>query len=283
MGGMTEGEWLIDDLEAMVWQVAGDRHNWPRPLRPDYSFGPGSSLRKLRLLSFACCRRLEQAIRFSEQPSPLDSYEEEPSFPDTPELIEHLGEVRRRIQQRLNGFSRTRNDPPLNWNESISEMGLEAEECFWYALDMSVAIFPESAASWCIQGIDKVARRDVLSQWIIRNPNRKYSGVLLKRAEKASSLATSDEIRYQCSLLRDIFGNPFRPVAIDPAWLKWNDATIPRQAQAIYDERRFADLPILADALEEAGCTNADILEHCRGPGPHVRGCWVVDAMLGKA
>ena len=82
--------------------------------------------------------------------------------------------------------------------------------------------------------------------------------------------------------LRDIFGNPFRPVALDPAWFRWNDGAIPRIAQAIYDERRFADLPILADALEEAGCTSADILEHCRAEGEHVRGCWVVDLMLGK-
>ena len=82
--------------------------------------------------------------------------------------------------------------------------------------------------------------------------------------------------------LRDIFGNPFRPAPLDPTWLRWNEDTIPRLAQAIYDERRFQDLPILADALEEAGCTSGDILEHCRGPGPHVSGCWVVDLLLGK-
>ena len=87
----------------------------------------------------------------------------------------------------------------------------------------------------------------------------------------------------QCAIcLRDIFGNPFRPASLDPAWLRWNDAAIPRIAQATHDDRRFQDLPILADALEEAGCTSGDILEHCRGPGPHVRGCWVVDLLLGK-
>jgi hypothetical protein len=53
-------------------------------------------------------------------------------------------------------------------------------------------------------------------------------------------------------------------------------------AQSIYDQRRFADMPILADALAEAGCTNADVLNHCRQPGEHVRGCWVVDLLLGK-
>ena len=84
-------------------------------------------------------------------------------------------------------------------------------------------------------------------------------------------------------LLRDIFGNPFRIPRIDPAWQIWNEATIPRLAQAIYDERAFDRLPILADALEEAGCTDAVILAHCRQPGEHVRGCWVVDLLLGKS
>ena len=83
----------------------------------------------------------------------------------------------------------------------------------------------------------------------------------------------------QTRLLRDIFENPFRPVSISPAWQTQATKAV---AQAIYDERRFEDLPILADALEEAGCANANLLAHCRGPGPHVRGCWVVDALLGK-
>jgi len=87
----------------------------------------------------------------------------------------------------------------------------------------------------------------------------------------------------QAALLQCIFGNPFRPVKLRRAWLTWNDSTIPKLAQAIYDQRAFDRLPILADALEEASCTNADILNHCRQPGEHVRGCWVVDAILGKA
>jgi hypothetical protein len=83
-------------------------------------------------------------------------------------------------------------------------------------------------------------------------------------------------------LLRDIVGNPFRLVTVDTAWLENNDKCVVRLAQAIYAGRAFDRLPILADALEDAGCTDAAILEHCRGPGPHVRGCWVVDLLLGK-
>jgi hypothetical protein len=85
-----------------------------------------------------------------------------------------------------------------------------------------------------------------------------------------------------CDLLREMYGNPFGPVSLDPTMLTWNGGTVPKLAQVIYDDRRFSDLPILADALEEAGCDNAEILSHCRQPGPHVRGCWLVDLLLGK-
>ena len=87
----------------------------------------------------------------------------------------------------------------------------------------------------------------------------------------------------QAHLLRCIFGPlPFRSVEIEPSWLIWNDGTIQKIARTIYEERAFDHLPVLADALEDAGCANAHILGHCRGAGPHVRGCWVVDLMLGK-
>jgi hypothetical protein len=84
-------------------------------------------------------------------------------------------------------------------------------------------------------------------------------------------------------LLRDVFGYPVLPLlAIDLSWLAWNDGTIPKLAQVADDERAFDCLPFLTDALEEAGCEDADILAHCRQQGEHVRGCWVVDLILGK-
>jgi hypothetical protein len=86
----------------------------------------------------------------------------------------------------------------------------------------------------------------------------------------------------QCHLFRDILGNPFRPAHLPPDLLTWNNGAIPRLAQAIYDDRAFDRLPSLADALEDAGCVNSDILDHCRGPGPHVRGCWIIDLILAK-
>jgi hypothetical protein len=87
------------------------------------------------------------------------------------------------------------------------------------------------------------------------------------------------ESEMQANLLRDIFGNPFRPVTVNSAW---RTTSVTALAQSIYDDRAFDRMPILADALEDAGCDNADILGHCRGGGEHVRGCWVVDLVLGK-
>jgi hypothetical protein len=81
-------------------------------------------------------------------------------------------------------------------------------------------------------------------------------------------------------LLRCIFGNPFRPVTVDPEWLT---STVVALARGIYEERAFGRLPILADALQDVGCDNDDVLNHCRGVGPHARGCWVVDLVLGKS
>jgi hypothetical protein len=89
------------------------------------------------------------------------------------------------------------------------------------------------------------------------------------------------EQRSQCVLVRDIFGNPFRPATFDAAW---RTSTAVALARGMYESRDFSAMPILADALQDAGCDNDDILNHCRDPhATHVRGCWVVDLVLGKS
>jgi hypothetical protein len=99
-------------------------------------------------------------------------------------------------------------------------------------------------------------------------------------AALAAAISTAQhEPAKQAALLRDILGNPFHPLNIDPQWLT-SDATA--IAETIYAQQAFERLPILADALEDAGCDNRDILDHCRQPGEHVLGCWVVDLLLGK-
>lgn len=83
----------------------------------------------------------------------------------------------------------------------------------------------------------------------------------------------------QCVLIRCIFGNPFRPVKLQQKYLT---PTVRQVAESIYQERAFHSLPILADALEESGCTQQDLLKHLRNGGEHARGCWAVDLVLGK-
>jgi hypothetical protein len=102
--------------------------------------------------------------------------------------------------------------------------------------------------------------------------------------EHAAHLASqSDDIpaewQHQSALVRDIFSNPFHSVAFRPAWRTDTAVALTRR---MYELRDFGAMPILADALQDAGCEREEILNHCRGDGPHVRGCWVVDLVLGK-
>jgi hypothetical protein len=87
------------------------------------------------------------------------------------------------------------------------------------------------------------------------------------------------ERQHQAQVLHDLIGNPFRPITAEPKWLAGSVVAI---ARAIYEDRTYDCLPILADALMDAGCHDEQILVHCRSEGPHVRGCWVVDLLLAK-
>jgi hypothetical protein len=104
--------------------------------------------------------------------------------------------------------------------------------------------------------------------------------------DEPDAKAMAAERAAQCDLVREVFGNPFRPVVLNPAWLT---PTVVSLAQAADNDRvmpsghlALARLAILADALEEAGCTEHTVLEHLRTPGPHVSGCWPIDLLLAK-
>lgn len=121
---------------------------------------------------------------------------------------------------------------------------------------------------------DRMARfyssDELLAKYRRRMANAHTAALQLQASEQAS----------QSSLLRDIFGPlPFRPVTLDPTWLT---STAIALASQMYEARDFSLMPILADALRDAGCECAELLDHCCGSGPHARGCWVVDLILGK-
>jgi hypothetical protein len=103
----------------------------------------------------------------------------------------------------------------------------------------------------------------------------------LAHAAEAGGSDLSDMRLAHCHLIRDVFGNPFRPVAIDPTW---RPPLVMSLARGIYNRRAFDRMPLLGELLKEAGCRDAEVLEHCTpGQGGHVRGCWLIDALLGRS
>jgi hypothetical protein len=109
-------------------------------------------------------------------------------------------------------------------------------------------------------------------QWVERGENM-LVGINERKAREAATRSRKAFAR----TLHDIVGNPFRPVAFDP---RWKTADVVALARGIYEERAFERMPLLADALMDAGCADERVIAHCREPGAHYRGCWVVDAVL---
>jgi hypothetical protein len=117
-------------------------------------------------------------------------------------------------------------------------------------------------------------------RWVVgvRNPDLAVRRALSAGQGAAGAVgdwALDAEHRAQCDVLRDVFGHLFTPAVVAPEWLAWDAGTIPKLARTIYEEGAFERMPYLADALEEAGCAAPALLDHCRGGGPHVRGCWL--------
>jgi hypothetical protein len=135
--------------------------------------------------------------------------------------------------------------------------------------------WPASAAAWPVQ-LKFVCSHATNSNRLLNAEN------VLEPWTRPGQRPVSEYWPTISNLVREIVGNPFRPVAVDPPWLRWQDGLVARLAQSLYDDRHFAELPILADALEDAGCDSPDLLTHLRSPGPHVLGCWALDALIGK-
>jgi hypothetical protein len=115
------------------------------------------------------------------------------------------------------------------------------------------------------------------SQIALTDAEFHLSGAVME-AMRAIGVGESERVRLG-AILRDIFGNPFRPVALDASWLTSDVVALARQ---MYESRDFTAMPILADALQDAGCEDEAVLSHCRSDGPHVRGCWVIDLLTGR-
>ncbi len=194
--------------------------------------------------------------------------------------------------------------PPMHWvNFNLACIDrvrslLNDERCLHYVRELAKwTVYIQHDPRRAFLREDAFAREAIRDLWRRRDDSLRDARIAAARAvltAKAQTLATSEmvavavgrwtgnqrvERREHCSLLRDIFGNPFRPVAFS---LAWRTDTVTALARGMYESRDFSAMPILADALQDAGCDNPDILDHCRRDARHARGCWVVDAVLGK-
>ncbi|MFO0802381.1 MAG: hypothetical protein U0791_04565 [Gemmataceae bacterium] len=139
-------------------------------------------------------------------------------------------------------------------------------------------LWEDSVRGWGFEGDWSIANCVLAANDGLDNAIRTSMHLSEDRGQKAG-LDVSERPVVARLLIQCVLGNPFRSVEFSPDWLTSTVVTI---ARTMYDSRYYSPMLLLADALQDAGCENEDILNHCRSGGPHVRGCWVVDLILGK-
>jgi hypothetical protein len=246
---MNETEWLeTDDPKAMLTYL-----------------GKTISDRKLWLFGCACCRRVWPALTDDRSRAVVERREQTvdglcsgKQFPAT-----HAAA----LQAIEDSTSKILHDLDLDF-EAISEP--------W---DRRA---PEVAPNFATKAAASATSPDTAG-WLAAVASGHVAEVVRCLCSGDKGAAYNQERAAHCDLLRDIVGNPFRPVMVGPSWLPPSFSLLVRAA---YEERRMpsglldvARLAVLADALEDAGCTEPTILGHLRGPGPHVRGCWPLDQL----
>jgi hypothetical protein len=240
---MTDSEWL----------AATD----PEPMLAALRAAGKASDRKLRLFACACCRRVWHLLA---DPLARNAVEVAERLADGLAGDDERSAARRAAQQAVQPCHLVPRATAPRWRR-------RAASVVYWALARESGAAGNVASQLCLQALLARARGD-------------DEPPAVARAERS----------LQAHELRDLFGNPFRPAPVlDAAWLSWGGGTAARLAQAAYDERQLpsgdldpARLAVLADALEEAGCADAELLGHLRGPGPHMRGCFAVDLLLSR-
>lgn len=235
-------------MSELAWLASDD------PMAMLAFLGDNRSLRKMRLFACACCRQvIWNLLRDERARQAVVSAER---FADGLILSDELEEARRL---------------------AIAEMGAEPYGTkAYHAASAAMATTrtdwsPAVLAGHAAFGAYASGERTVIGE-------ARRSRAVRERQKSAKAGIRRDKAT-EAGLLRDIFGNPFRLTSFDPVWLT---PTVRALANGIYQDHAFDRLPILADALEEAGCNDAEILGHLRSLGPHVRGCWPLDLLLAK-
>jgi hypothetical protein len=255
-GALTEEQWLHNTSPFVLLKYLRHHCNVARVQ---------GGRRRLRLFCCTCCRqvwpllgdeRSRRAVEVSEQ------------FADG--LIRKV-ELRAAEEQARAVYTAARD----RLEEALQNYPVWALETRPLVLHAAVASAAEGAAAPSVS-----ARTAQLVSEFVATATAycDLSGAGPQELEQKTREASAEH----CRLLRDVFGNPFRPVPFDPVWLERNDGAARKLASVIYDERTFEQMPILGDALEEAGCPDESVLTHCRSGGPHARGCWVLDLLAGR-
>lgn len=225
--------------------------------------------RKLRLFAAACARRVLSLVedeRIREAIQLAERYADGNADEDARTTAEVRAEVVRAAAQAA--YDAEVNESTYAESDDVIAHGftlLAAAD----AATAGLATVVESAEQASRRASEASANAE---EWSMR-ASRWHAGT------GSDSLESYEEKAIQARLLACVFGNPFQPVTIDPSLL---NETVLRLADTIYREQSWDRLPILADALEEGGCTQTPVLEHLRDEGPHARGCFAVDLILGK-
>jgi hypothetical protein len=254
---MTESKWLVcHDPKWMLRFLLGT--NQPRIIDVEAFPDCKGSDRKLRLFACSCYIRIRHLL-----PNPLAqaAVEVGERFADDRATIEELKQAGDRLQRSLDAL-----EGPWRASRGAERTTLQPTyEALALAKQITLPEAPKAAYY--------ASSNAYMTAASIANPEA-------ASYEADFCVSQRTEERAQADLLRCIFGPlPFRPVAVEDTW---RTASVLELARLAYEDRDFTVLPVLADAVEDAGCTNDDILGHLRGTGPHTRGCFAVDLLLGR-
>jgi hypothetical protein len=264
---VTEQEWL--SINDPAYRLAVQYH---------LGLGrPFDRTRKAHLLVCACARRIWPLLRDERSRRAVEVAERAvEGWVSAKEFYSALGAALEPIEASLTtdpgpqprfwrhgqGLHPVGPDP-IQWEDYAEVYVSDAAAA---AASQVLAFPPKATSGWPTDPLDPMV--DAVADWGDKGDDPATRAVLMDAERQA-----------QCALLLDIFGNPFRPMTLDPAWQTPEVVTL---AGHIYHDWAFAELPELAEALESAGCADQTVLAHCRESGPHVRGCWVVDLLLAR-
>jgi hypothetical protein len=248
--GMTEAEWAACQDPGPMLKVLHEK----------------ATDRKRRLFAVACCRRIWHLLTDQRSRNAVDAAELHADCPGKTDLAaaEHAAaRVTTAIDEAW-------------WQAGVDEIrGIGICVTFIERPVAFAAWAAECAAKTAVSARSVADKAACAVAW--------ETGVESSE-DSVFRAAYRTAAKEQCDLLRDVFGPlAFRPFAIDPSVLAWNDRLVMRIADAIYEKREWGEMPILADALLDAGCGDEKVLSHVRKEELHVKGCWVLDLLMGKA